>query len=72
MTLPMVTKGLNANPAPLRAVDDGAGIVLGVFLWLLTLAYINPSGKHHSGAAGVRAWLKAKFLNKGDHGEYLS
>jgi len=45
-------------------VDDGAGVLLGAFLWALTLAYINPAGAHRGGVDGVRDWLRAKFLNK--------
>lgn len=58
-------------PAAMPRLDDGAGFILGVFLWSLTLAYINPSGNHRSGADGVKDWLRAKFLNKGPDGEYL-
>ncbi len=52
-------------------MEDGSGFILGVFLWALTLAYINPQGNHNSGVTGVRDWLRAKFLNKGPNGEFL-
>jgi hypothetical protein len=45
--------------------DDGAGFLLGVFAWVLTLAYLR------GGPGGVRDWLRAKFLNKGPDGERL-
>lgn len=52
--------------------DDAAGFLLGIFLWALTLAYINPNNKNPaSGVTGVRNYLRAKFLNKGSDGEYL-
>jgi hypothetical protein len=46
-------------------VEDGAGFLLGVFVWVLTLAYLR------GGPAGVRDWLRAKFLNKGPGGQAL-
>lgn len=52
-------------------VDDGAGVLLGAFLWALTVAYINPSGAHRGGVAGVRDWLRAKFLNKDASGQEI-
>lgn len=52
-------------------LEDGSGFVLGVFLWALTLAYINPRGQHRSGIDGVKDWLRAKFLNKGPDGQFL-
>lgn len=58
-------------PGTAVTVDDGAGVLLGAFLWALTLAYINPSGKHRSGPAGVRDWLRAKFLNKDTSGREI-
>lgn len=52
-------------------LKDGSDLLLGVFLWALVLAYINPSGKHRSGVDGVRDLLRAKFLNKGPDGAFL-
>lgn len=39
-------------------VDDGAGFVLGLLSYALVLAYLR------GGTEGVRAWLRAKFLNE--------
>lgn len=51
--------------------EDGSGLLLGVFLWVLTLAYLNPSGKGPGGLTGVKNLLKAKFLNKAPDGSWL-
>jgi len=47
------------------AVDEGAGVLLGLVVWLVTLAYIRDSW------GGVRDLARAKFLNKGADGEEL-
>lgn len=39
-------------------VNDGAGFVLGALGWVLTVQYLR------GGTAGVKAWLRAKFLNQ--------
>lgn len=38
--------------------DDAAGLMLAVFGFALVLAYVR------GGPAGVRQWLRAKFLNE--------
>jgi hypothetical protein len=40
------------------SVNDSAGFVLGMLAWVLTVQYIR------GGTAGVKAWLRAKFLNQ--------
>jgi hypothetical protein len=45
--------------------DDGAGFLLGIFAWALTLAYLR------GGPTGARNWLRAKFVNKGPDGQWL-
>lgn len=45
-----------ANPLPLA--NAGGGLVLGAFTYVLALTYLR------SGSAGVKAWLRAKFLNQ--------
>lgn len=40
------------------AADEGAGVILGLALYALGLAY------YRYGAAGVHSWLSAKFINK--------
>jgi len=40
------------------SVNDGAGFVLGLLAWVLTMQYIR------GGPDGVKAWLRAKFLNQ--------
>lgn len=42
-------------PAP---VQTGSGLLLGVFVWALGLAYL------HGGSAGVKKFMAAKFFNK--------
>jgi hypothetical protein len=54
-----------------RAADDGAGVILGLVLWSLTMAYLNPSGKGRGGVTGVKDLIRAKFVNKGPGGERL-
>lgn len=39
-------------------VDDGAGLVLGMLAWVITVQYLR------GGMPGVKAWLRAKFLNQ--------
>jgi hypothetical protein len=55
-----------------QVADNGAGVLFGFALWALTMAYLNPSGHGRGGVQGVRDLLKAKFLNKGQSGEWLS
>lgn len=40
------------------AVDEGAGFLLGLFVYALGVSYLR------GGTAGVRSWLAAKFLNR--------
>jgi hypothetical protein len=40
------------------SVNDGAGFILGLLAWVLTMQYIR------GGRDGVKAWLRAKFLNQ--------
>jgi len=40
------------------SVDDGAGLLLGMFVYALAHAYLV------GGQAGAKAWLAAKFLNR--------
>ncbi len=47
-----------AVPGVGLSVNDGSGFVLGVLAWLLTVQYLR------GGTAGVKAWLRAKFLNQ--------
>lgn len=55
---------LPAMPAAAQAAaSTGSGILLGLFTWGLVLSYLGVNGDS-SGAAGVRAFLAAKFLNK--------
>jgi hypothetical protein len=55
---------LPAMPAAAQAAaSTGSGILLGLFTWGLVLSYLGVNGDQ-SGAAGVRAFLAAKFLNK--------
>lgn len=41
-----------------RGVDAGGGVILGALAYVLALAYIR------GGSDGVKAWLRAKFLNQ--------
>jgi hypothetical protein len=51
------------RPPKLDAVHDGAGFLLGLFLYAMALNYIR------GGAPATRGWLGAKFLNKPYTGE---
>jgi hypothetical protein len=59
-------------PRPGRAAGgsfggDGAGWILGLLLWSgVVLPFLNGGG-----AAGVKAWWMAKFLNKAPDGSWL-
>jgi hypothetical protein len=44
--------------AGVKASSAGGGFALGVFIHVLGITYLR------SGRAGVKAWLKAKFLNE--------
>ena len=59
------TQVARAPLAPGITVDDGAGLLLGLIAWVIALQYIR------GGPAAVRAWLAAKFLNKGPGGSEL-
>lgn len=56
------TPTLPSLPKPSRAVRSavsaGGGAILGTLTYVLALAYLRD------GPAGVRAWLRAKFLNR--------
>jgi len=47
-----------AVPGVGLSVNDGAGFILGLLAWVLTMQYIR------GGQAQVKAWLRAKFLNQ--------
>jgi hypothetical protein len=47
------------------SVDDGAGLILGLMAWVVVLNFIR------NGPDGVKALLRAKFLNQGPGGEPL-
>jgi hypothetical protein len=47
------------------SVDDGAGLILGLMVWVVVLNFIR------NGPDGVRALLRAKFLNQGPGKEPL-
>lgn len=49
--------------AGMQGPATGGGFALGLITWALVRAYIGNPG-HPSGAAGVKALLLAKFLNK--------
>jgi hypothetical protein len=53
-------RALTERPVPVAgiSVNDGAGFVLGVLAWVLTVQYLQH------GVPGVKAWLRAKFLNR--------
>jgi hypothetical protein len=55
--------GLRSPFAGMEAPSTGGGILLGVMGWALLRAWIGNPGQP-SGAAGVKALLRAKFLNK--------
>jgi hypothetical protein len=46
-------------------VDDGAGFLLGLALWALTLAYLR------GGSHAVKDLIRAKFVNKAHDGSWL-
>lgn len=54
-----------------RALDNSAGVIFGLLAWVATMAYLNPSGRGRGGPAGVKDLVRAKFLNKGQSGEWL-
>jgi hypothetical protein len=55
-----------------RSADSGAGVLLGIMAWVATMAYLDTSsGKGRGGVTGVRDLIRAKFLNKGQAGEWL-
>jgi hypothetical protein len=55
-------RGASAASRPVSgvgvSVNDGAGFILGLLAWVLTMQYIR------GGRDGVKAWLRAKFLNQ--------
>jgi hypothetical protein len=47
------------------SIDDGAGLILGFMVWVVVLNFIR------NGPDGVKALLRAKFLNQDPKGEPL-
>jgi hypothetical protein len=55
---PALERVASAPIAPGVTVDDGAGLLLGLFAWVLTMQYLR------GGTPQVKRWLRAKFLNQ--------
>jgi hypothetical protein len=62
---PAPTSSTRSTWSPAGPVDDGAGVLLGLLAWVVTLAYLDR------GLPGVRDLLRAKFINQGPDREWL-